>query len=146
MAELDDKINALLSDPDSMAKIMQLAQSLSGGSGSPEPQQAPQGQWNPPQPPPPQTAPATFSAGSGGGGDPLSSLTGGLDPQMLMRLLPLVQELGSGQDTNARRLVYALRPYLKPERQDKVERALQLARLFHIGKKFLAGWGGIRDV
>lgn len=146
MAELDDKINALLSDPDSMAKIMQLAQSLSGDSGSPEPQQAPQGQWNPPQPPPPQTAPAAFSAGSGGGGDPLSSLTGGLDPQMLMRLLPLVQELGSGQDTNARRLVYALRPYLKPERQDKVERALQLARLFHIGKKFLAGWGGIRDV
>lgn len=146
MAELDDKINALLSDPDSMAKIMQLAQSLSGGSGSSEPQQAPQGQWNPPQPPPPQTAPAAFSAGSGGGGDPLSSLTGGLDPQMLMRLLPLVQELGSGQDTNARRLVYALRPYLKPERQDKVERALQLARLFHIGKKFLAGWGGIRDV
>lgn len=146
MAELDDKINALLSDPDSMAKIMQLAQSLSGGSGSPEPQQAPQGQWNPPQPPPPQTAPVAFSAGSGGGGDPLSALTGGLDPQMLMRLLPLVQELGSGQDTNARRLVYALRPYLKPERQDKVERALQLARLFHIGKKFLAGWGGIRDV
>lgn len=146
MAELDDKINALLSDPDSMAKIMQLAQSLSGGSGSPEPQQAPQGQWNPPQPPPPQTAPAAFSAGSGGGGDPLSSLAGGLDPQLLMRLLPLVQELGSGQDTNARRLVYALRPYLKPERQDKVERALQLARLFHIGKKFLAGWGGIRDV
>lgn len=146
MAELDDKINALLSDPDSMAKIMQLAQSLSGGSGSPEPQHPPQGQWNPPQPPPPQTAPAAFSAGSGGGGDPLSSLTGGLDPQMLMRLLPLVQELGSGQDTNARRLVYALRPYLKPERQDKVERALQLARLFHIGKKFLAGWGGIRDV
>lgn len=146
MAELDDKINALLSDPDSMAKIMQLAQSLSGGSGSSEPQQAPQGQWNPPQPPPPQTAPAAFSAGSGGGGDPLSALTGGLDPQMLMRLLPLVQELGSGQDTNARRLVYALRPYLKPERQDKVERALQLARLFHIGKKFLAGWGGIRDV
>lgn len=146
MAELDDKINALLSDPDSMAKIMQLAQSLSGGSGSPEPQQAPQGQWSPPQPPPPQTAPAAFSAGSGGGGDPLSALTGGLDPQMLMRLLPLVQELGSGQDTNARRLVYALRPYLKPERQDKVERALQLARLFHIGKKFLAGWGGIRDV
>lgn len=146
MAELDDKINALLSDPDSMAKIMQLAQSLSGGSGSPEPQQPPQGQWNPPQPPPPQTAPAAFSAGSGGGGDPLSSLAGGLDPQLLMRLLPLVQELGSGQDTNARRLVYALRPYLKPERQDKVERALQLARLFHIGKKFLAGWGGIRDV
>lgn len=148
MAELDDKINALLSDPDSMAKIMQLAQSLSGASGSPEPQSSPQEQRAAPQQPPPQqqAVPAFSSAGPGGGGDPLSSLTGGLDPQLLMRLLPLVQELGSGQDTNARRLVYALRPYLKPERQDKVERALQLARLFHIGKKFLESWGGSRDV
>ena len=59
-----------------------------------------------------------------------------------MRLLPLVQELGGQQDSNARALVYALRPYLKPERQEKVERALQLARLFHLGKKFLAGWEG----
>lgn len=148
MAELDEKINALLSDPDSMAKIMQLAQSLSGSSGSSESQQAPQGPWSASSPPPSpqQAAPAFSPASSGGGGDPLSALTGGLDPQLLMRLLPLVQELGSGQDTNARRLVYALRPYLKPERQDKVERALQLARLFHIGKKFLEGWGGIRDV
>ena len=38
--------------------------------------------------------------------------------------------------------LYALRPYLKPERQEKVERALQLARLFHLGRKFLAGWEG----
>ena len=53
-----------------------------------------------------------------------------------------VQELGGQQDSNARTLVYALRPYLKPERQEKVERALQLARLFHLGKKFLAGWEG----
>lgn len=144
MAELDDKINALLSDPDSMAKIMQLAQSLSGSSGSSEPQPPPQEQRT--ASPPPQSVSAFSPAGSGGGGDPLSSLTGGLDPKLLMRLLPLVQELGSGQDTNARRLVYALRPYLKPERQDKVERALQLARLFHIGKKFLESWGGNRDV
>ena len=33
MAELDEKLNTLLSDPDSMARIMQLAQQLSGGSG-----------------------------------------------------------------------------------------------------------------
>ena len=45
-------------------------------------------------------------------------------------------------DSNARQLLYALRPYLKPERQEKVERALQLARLFHLGRKFLAGWEG----
>ena len=72
----------------------------------------------------------------------LSSLTGGLDPKLISKLVPLLQELGGQQDSNARALLYALRPYLKPERQEKVERALQLARLFHLGKKFLSEWGG----
>lgn len=140
MAEFDDKLNELLSNPDSMAQIMRLAQSLSGetgGGGDPEPPQSPPktrqaSQDRHHQGPPPEN----------GGGDLLSGLTGGLDPKLLMRLLPLVQELGGQQDSNARALVYALRPYLKPERQEKVERALQLARLFHLGKKFLAGWEG----
>ena len=140
MAEFNDKLNELLSNPDSMAQIMRLAQSLSGetgGGGDPEPPQSPPktrqaSQDRHHQGPPPEN----------GGGDLLSGLTGGLDPKLLMRLLPLIQELGGQQDSNARALVYALRPYLKPERQEKVERALQLARLFHLGKKFLAGWEG----
>ncbi len=80
-----------------------------------------------------------------GGGDlfsSLSSLAGGMDPKLLTRLLPLLQELGGQRDSNARALLYALRPYLKEEKQNKVERALQLARLFHLGKKFLSGWEG----
>ena len=122
MAEFDDKLNSILSNPDAMAQIMQLAQSLSGGTGGNNAANAP--------PPPPS------------GGDPLSALAGGLDPQLLLRFLPLIQELGGARDSNARQLLYALRPYLKPERQEKVERALQLARLFHLGRKFLAGWEG----
>lgn len=139
MAEFDDKLNELLSNPDSMAQIMRLAQTLSGETGG--------GETEPPQSPP-QTRQASQDRHhqgpppENGGGDLLSGLTGGLDPKLLMRLLPLVQELGGQQDSNARTLVYALRPYLKPERQEKVERALQLARLFHLGKKFLAGWEG----
>ena len=31
MAEFDEKLNSILSNPDAMAQIMQLAQSLSGG-------------------------------------------------------------------------------------------------------------------
>ena len=134
MAEFDEKLNALLSNPDSMAQIMRLAQSLSGdtegGSGQ-ESQQHHQQEHQHHQEPPQSSA------------DLLSSLTGGVDPKLLMRLLPLVQELGGQRDSNARALLYALRPYLKPERQEKVERALQLARLFHIGKKFLSGWEGL---
>ena len=133
MAEFDDKLNSILSNPDAMAQIMQLAQSFSGGNQ----QSAPAPPAAAPAPPP---QPQTQSAG--GGGDLLSSLTGGLDTKLLMKLLPLIQELGSQQDSNARQLLYALRPYLKEERQEKVERALQLARLFHLGKKFLASWEG----
>ena len=62
---------------------------------------------------------------------------GDLDPKAIASLLPVLRELGEAQNSNARQLLFALRPYLKPERQDKVERALQLARLFRVGKKFL---------
>lgn len=131
MAEFDEKLNSLLSNPEAMAQIMQMAQSLSGG----------QSQQTPSPPPPPlsqQPSPPS-------GGDvlsSLSSLTSNIDPAMLTKLLPLIQEIGSQNDSNARQLLYALRPYLKPDRQEKIERALQLARLFHLGKKFLSGWEG----
>ena len=109
MAEFDEKLNSLLSNPDAMAQIMQLAQSLGSGESTPPPQAEPSKPASPPV------------------GELFSSLTGGADPSLMLKLLPLVQDLG--QDSDARRLVYALRPYLKPERQDKVERALQLAKL-----------------
>ena len=135
VAEFDEKLNNILSNPDAMAQIMQLAQSLSGGKTA---EDAPPAQPAPPPPPPRQSPPSPPP----GGTDLLSSLTGGLDPKMISKLVPLLQELGGQQDSNARALLYALRPYLKPDRQEKVERALQLARLFHLGKKFLAEWGG----
>lgn len=130
VAEFDEKLNSILSNPDAMSQIMQLAQSLSGGQEQPS---APPSPPPPPTPAPRQSAPAQ---------DMLSSLAGGLDPKLLTRLLPIIQELGSQQDSNARALLYALRPYLREDRQEKVERALQLARLFHLGKKFLTGWEG----
>ena len=71
MAEFDDKLNSILSNPDAMSQIMQLAQSLGGGGQSdaaPPDQSGQQGPaWTPPaqqSAPPPQ----------GGGGDLLSSL------------------------------------------------------------------------
>ena len=136
MAEFEDQLNSLLSNPDAMAQIMQLAQSL--GGSSPPPAGSP-----PSEPPPASFSPGPPSGDPSVGGDHLlSSLTGGIDPTLMMKLLPLVQELGGQRDSNARQLLYALRPYLKPERQEKVERALQLARLFHIGRKFLKEWEG----
>lgn len=130
MADFDETLNRLLSNPDAMSQIMQLAQSLGGGESTPS---SPQPDPQPAAAPPPQTP---------GGGDLLSSLTGGVDPSLLLKLMPLIQELGGQQDSNARQLLYALKPYLKEEHRGKIERALQLARLFHVGKKFLSEWEG----
>ena len=121
MSELEEKLGAILSNQDAMSQIMQLAQALSGDGQSSATSSEP--------PPPPHASP-----------DPLSSLLNSTDPGLLLKLLPLIQELGSQQNNNARQLLYALRPYLKKEKQDKVERALQLARMFYIGKKFLKTW------
>lgn len=151
MSEFDEKLNALLSNPDSMAQIMQLAQTLSGQGGK-QPESPGASGPKPPEGASHDAAPEPNGAGrpasgpqpsaQSAGADLLSSLTGGLDPKLLSRLIPLLQELNSEKDSNAARLLYALRPYLKPERQERIERALQLSRLIHIGKNFLSGWEG----
>ena len=135
MAELDEKLNALLSDPNSMAQIMQMAQQLSatmgGGSASPSPPTAAAPTAAvPPAAPTTQTTPQA----------PAPSLPGGIDPQVVARFLPLLQEY-SRSSSQTMQLLYALRPFLKESKQDKVERAARLARLIHLGKKFLMDWG-----
>ena len=167
MAEFDDKLNSLLSNPEAMDQIMKMAQSLMGNDGRTE------------QPPPSAAAPwRTRKHGDKTAGSRFSRVApsaerqhivgasparkaethlpaglwravsrglaraflsglGDLDPKAIASLLPVLRELGEAQNSNARQLLFALRPYLKPERQDKVERALQLARLFRVGKKFL---------
>ena len=119
MSELDEKLNALLSDPGSMAQIMQLAQQLSGSMGG---EGAPQ---SAPASPPPAPSPSPLGA---------------IDPQALAKYLPLLQEL-TRDTSQTTQLLYALRPFLKEEKQDKVARAAKLARLITIGKRFLTEGG-----
>ncbi|MDD5905742.1 MAG: hypothetical protein PUC60_03895 [Clostridiales bacterium] len=126
MSELDEKLNALLSDPNSMAQVMQLAQQLSGTFGG-----ASQPASASPPPPPPQQQPLQPSFDT--------SFLGGLDPKLIGRFLPLIQEY-TQSNSNTTQLLYALRPFLKAEKQDKIERAAKLARLIHLGKKFLSEW------
>lgn len=121
MSELDEKLNALLSDPGSMAQIMQLAQQLSGSMGG---EGAPQ---SAPASPPPAPSPSPLGA---------------IDPQSLAKYLPLLQEL-TRDTSQTTQLLYALQPFLKEEKQDKVARAAKLARLITIGKRFLTEGGGL---
>jgi len=73
----------------------------------------------------------------------LGDLFGQIDPGLIQKLLPLIGELtGSGGDERLQ-LLYALRPFLKPERRDKIERAVKAARLIHVGKKLLSTMGDL---
>lgn len=127
MNELEDKLNALLSDPDGMAQVMELAQKLSGkhdGDDAP-PEQTPHG---------------------GELSSLLDALGGGLDGETLRRLLPVVQQATRRESGEAAALLYALRPFLREERREKVERAVQLAHLLSLGKTFLAAKEEPRNV
>ena len=105
MDDVNEKLNALLSDPGSMAQIMQLAQQLSGSMGGDTAQPAAVSPAASPSPP------------------------------------PLLQEL-TRDTSQTTQLLYALRPFLKDGKQNKVERAARLARLITIGKRFLSEGGG----
>ena len=76
----------------------------------------------------------------------LSSLLGGIDPGMIAKLLPVLSQLNRPESGETAAFLRALRPFLKPERQDKVERAAQLARFIHLGKTLLLSEGRTHDV
>ena len=95
MGELEEKLNAVLSNPESMAQVMQMAQQLSS-SFTPQ-QEAPVSVSQPP--------PASENPGG------LGALLGELDPKLVGKLLPLLQEYGQS-NSQAMQLLYALRPFL----------------------------------
>lgn len=133
MSELEEKLESVLGNPQAMAQIMALAQSLNGGGSPPaagagepsQPQEQPQEQTQSPVPPP---APAA----SGGTGDGLGSLLGGLgslDPKLLSAAAGLIGQFNSGADDQRVALLTALRPFVKEERYAKLDKAIQIAKL-----------------
>ena len=122
MSELEDKLNSLLSNQDAMAQVMQLAQSLSqSGAGAADSGSAA-------SPPPPQSGAAAGNA---------MPSAGGLDPALLSRLLPVLSQMNRNESSETSALLYALQPFLRDKRRDKVARAAQLAKLIHLAKVFL---------
>lgn len=124
MNDWEAKLDQLLSNPDAMSQVMNLAQSLSAQMGS----------ETAVPPPPPQ--------GSGSASD----LLGGIDPELIARLLPVLKQMNRTESTESSAFLYALRPFLKESRRDKVDRAVQLARVIHLAKTFLTSEGGLGHV
>lgn len=100
MAEFEDKLNSILSNPALMGQIMSMAGSL--------------GQQNEP-PPPPKPEPKPQSSG-------LSFDPGAM--QSMMRLLQSTQI-----DRKEQNLINALQCYLPPDRLEKLQKAMQAAKI-----------------
>ena len=121
---LEEKIGAVLNDPQQMQQIFALAQALglSAPSSAPPPapaQQAPP--KAPPEPPMPQAAPVQPPTGS-----------------VSDTLAELLQKAGT-LDRRQENLLNALKPFLRPDRREKIDRAMQAARLSRLAGAALRG-------
>ena len=126
MAELEEKLNAILGNPDAMGQIMALARSLNGGGGTngASTEQSP--------PPPPANQPEAPD---------LSALLGQVDPRLMQLGLGLLKNCKERDDRNAA-LLRALRPFLKEERRAGLDRALQIVGVTRIIRAALDTMGG----
>ena len=125
MAELEEKLNAILNDPQAMGQILSAARALSGqedGSGgteAPEAGRQPEGGKGP----------------AGEAGDLLSALKD-LDPRWVKLGARLMGEY-SRTDDKKTALLEAMKPFLRPERRARVDQAARLARLSRVAKAAL---------
>ena len=98
MSEFEDKLHAILSDPEEMERISRLASELMGGGAAAAPP-----------------------------GD-------GPDGALLRRLSGLLGGAGGGDKAA---LLSALSPYLHPERQARLQKALRLAGMLRLASAAL---------
>lgn len=133
MAEFEEKLNEILSSPEAMEQIMALANSLSAADHPSETSDA-QG-----------TAPEEPSAAPEPGSGALGELLGQMDAGTMGRLVSLLGEYRRGEDEKTQ-LLAALRPFLRPERREKLEWAIQITRLSRVIRSALGLFKGGEDV
>ncbi len=122
MAEFEEMLNSILSSPEEMEKIMGLARELSGSAPPPEK---------------PAEAPAEKSAVPG---------LGDLSPKMLASLGKLMGKLSGDKGDDKAALMRSVKPYLRPERREALDRAVKIARVAHVARAALDEFGGEFDL
>jgi hypothetical protein len=123
LSELEGMINSVLSNPDEMKKVMEMASSLMGGgaaSSSPPPQE------------------------QSGSMPDLSGLVGGdtaLTPEMGAAAMKLLKGFGGG-NSEKHVLLNAMKPYLSEPRRTKLDKAMKLSRVLGVGLNLFGKDGG----
>ena len=128
MSEFEDKINKILSSPEELEKIMGMAKSLSGSFGE-------------------QSGEAEQKAGGTPDISSLGSMFGNLDPKMIGVISRLFGEYTSKGSDDKAGLITALKPYLKEDRREKIDKAAEMAKLARLARlAFTEFSGGEGDV
>jgi hypothetical protein len=105
-----DKVQEMLSDPESMKQIQELANMFTselGNSAEPTPNNTPH-----------EDVPPTDTTSDGG-----------LDFGTILQLMQLFNDQSSSQDE---RLLLAIKPYLTTARQTKVDKAIKLMKAYEV--------------
>lgn len=111
MSEMEERLNALLSNPQLMQQIASMAQAMGEQPNHAAPEEKE-----------PSAAPASS-----------------FDPKLLQAMVQTVGQ--TGIDSNQKTLLHALSPYLSPYRVQKLERAMQAAKLAGAASAFLNAGG-----
>lgn len=113
MAQFEEKLGAILTDPQTMSRILSIAQSLDGGKGEAEPVSEPSAE--------PVAEPVSEPAEAAGPGLDV-------DPRLMaagMQALSAWQ----GPDDSRTALLQSLRPFVGPERCGKLDKAVRITKL-----------------
>lgn len=117
MDDMEQKINAILGNPQMMSQLMSMAQSLSSSQQDTHPPESPSQ---------PIQAPG---------------LPAGLDLNTLQKVAGIAQR--TGIDRNQQALLKALSPYLSKERITKLEKAMRAAKIAGLATSVLGNGGAL---
>ena len=117
--ELGERLQAILSDPAQMEKLSEMAKGLFGQAGG--------GDAPAPEPAAEKTAEK-------------AAIPTGEDARFLSAIGKAFA-VGGGERSRSTALLMAMRPYMKPEKQEKLDKAMQIARMAHIAGAVMKQYG-----
>ena len=128
MDSMSDKIKGLLDDEESMQQLRELADMLNAGISGSEGEQSAESFDPPPK-------------GTAGGMPDISQLMGMMggntdgspDMELIMQLIGILRM--SSENDDSRALLMALRPLLSADKQERIDKAVKLLRIYTVYKE-----------
>lgn len=128
MSDFEDKLNSILSSPSEMEKIVNLARSISNSSEIKD-----------------EGAANNNKKSDNGNPDEASFPFGNMDPRIFRIMTKIMSAYSTSDSSDKNQLIGALKPYLKKDRQQQIDRAVEIAKLAHLAKIALSEFSGGDD-